>query len=75
MTTIQNSNDLLAFLEKEAEKRPDWFGFRQQKLTAINLAHEIAARHANTMTPDQVVKYATEVNERIYHQIIKQNRT
>lgn len=71
MTTIQNSNDLLAFLEKEAEKRPDWFGFRQQKLTAINLAHEIAARHATSMTPDQVVRYAAELNQRLYDQIIK----
>lgn len=71
MTTIQNSNDLLAFLEKEAEKRPDWFGFRQQKLTAINLAHEIAARHANTMSPDEVVRYAAELNQTLYDQIIK----
>lgn len=71
MTTIQNTKDLLAFLEKEMEKRPDWFGWRQQKLTAIGLAHEIAARHADKMTPDQVVEYAMAVNTRIYHQIIK----
>lgn len=53
------------------EKRADWFGFKQQKLTAIGLAHEIAARHADKMSPEQVVKYATDINERIYHQIIK----
>lgn len=53
------------------EKRPDWFGFKQQKLTAIGLAHEIAARHADKMTPEQVVMYAVAVNLHIYHQIIK----
>lgn len=71
MTTIQNSNDLLSFLEREAEKRRDWFSFRQQQLTAISLAHEIAARHANTMTPEQVVRYAVQVNDCIFYQIIK----
>ena len=57
-TTIQNTNDLLSFLVTQAESRKDWFGFTQQRMTAISLAHEIAARHADTMTPEEVVEYA-----------------
>ena len=70
-TTIQNTQDLLSFLVQQAETRKDWFGFTQQKMTAVNLAHEIAARHANTMTPEQVVEYAKELNELIFHRLIK----
>ena len=70
-TTIQNSNDLLSFLVTQAESRKDWFGFTQQRLTAVSLAHEIAKRHADKMTPDEVVRYAIALNESIYHNIIK----
>lgn len=70
-TTIQNSTDLLSFLVTQAESRKDWFGFTQQRLTAVSLAHEIAKRHADKMTPQQVVKYAMDLNEAIYHNIIK----
>lgn len=70
-TTIQNSTDLLSFLVTQAESRKDWFGFTQQRLTAVSLAHEIAKNHADKMTPQQVVKYAIELNEAIYHNIIK----
>lgn len=71
MTTIQNNNDLLGYLINQAENRKDWFGFPQQRLTAVSLAHDIAKHHANTMTPEEVVDYAVEVNEAIYHKIIK----
>ena len=40
-------------------------------MTAVNLAHEIAARHADKMTPDEVVNYAKELNELIFHRLIK----
>ena len=70
-TTIQNSTDLLSFLVTQAESRKDWFGFTQQRLTAVNLAHAIAKNHADKMTPQQVVQYAIELNEAIYHNIIK----
>ena len=70
-TTIQNSTDLLSFLVTQAESRKDWFGFTQQRLTAVSLAHEIAKNHADKMTPQQVVQYALELNEAIYHNIIK----
>ena len=70
-TTIQNTADLLSFLVQQSETRKDWFGFTQQKMTAVNLAHEIAARHADKMTPDEVVNYAKELNELIFHRLIK----
>lgn len=75
-TTIKNTTDLLAFLVTQAESRKDWFGFQQQRMTAITLAHAIAARHADTMTPEECVEYAVDVNEAIYRKIIKpQDRT
>jgi hypothetical protein len=70
-TTIQNTNDLLSFLVTQAESRKDWFGFTQQRMTAISLAHEIAARHADKMTPEEVVEYAIAINTQIFYKIIK----
>jgi len=61
----------LSFLINQSESRKDWFGFPQQRLTAINLAHEIAKHHADKMTPKEVVQYAVEVNDNIYQSIIK----
>jgi hypothetical protein len=70
-TTIQNTNDLLSFLVTQAESRKDWFGFTQQRMTAISLAHEIAALHADKMTPEEVVEYAIAINTQIFNKIIK----
>jgi hypothetical protein len=70
-TTIQNTQDLLSFLVQQADTRKDWFGFTQQKMTAVSLAHEIAARHADKMTPEEVVEYAKELNELLFHRLIK----
>lgn len=70
-TTIQNTNDLLGFLTQQAEQRKDWFGFLQQRITAISLAHEIAKNHASSMTPREVVDYAMELNQQIYDKIIR----
>jgi len=70
-TTIQNTNDLLSFLVTQAESRRDWFGFTQQRMTAITLAHEIAARHADKFTPQEVVEYAIAINAQIFQKIIK----
>ena len=70
-TTIQNTNDLLGFLVTQAELRKDWFGFTQQKMTAINLAHEIAKNHADKMTAEEIVNYALELNEIIYQKIVR----
>jgi hypothetical protein len=60
----------LGYLANQAESRKDWFGFAQQRMTAINLAHQIAANHATTMTPESVVAYAVKLNELIYRNII-----
>ena len=70
-TTIQDSNDLLSFLVSQSDSSKNWFGFTQQRITSINLAHEIAKRHADKMTPSEAVQYAIDVNEAIYHKIIK----
>lgn len=70
-TTIQNTNDLLGFLSQQAEQRKDWFGFLQQRITCISLAHEIAKNHANTMTPAEVVAYSLELNQLLYDKIIR----
>ena len=70
-TTIKDSNDLLGFLVSQAESRKDWFGFSQQSMTAVTLAHQIAQHHADKMTPDEVVDYALQVNHLIFHKIIK----
>jgi hypothetical protein len=70
-TTIQNTGDLLGFLVNQSEVRKDWFGFTQQRMTAVTLAHEIAANHAHHMTPVEVVAYALALNSEIYSKIIK----
>lgn len=69
-TTIKDSNDLLSFLVSQAGSRKDWFGFTQQRITSIALAHEIAARHADKMTPSEAVDYAIVLNQQIYEKII-----
>jgi hypothetical protein len=70
-TTIQDRNDLLSFLISQSSSRKDWFGFQQQKMTAISLAHEIASKHADKMTPQEVVNYVSELNNHLYLKIIK----
>ena len=70
-TTIKDTNDLLGFLITQSDSRKDWFGFTQQKLTAISLAHEIAANHADKFTPDEIVNYVYTLNNALYQKIIK----
>jgi hypothetical protein len=69
-TTIQHSADLLTFLVAQADSSKNWFGFTNQRITAIVLAHDIARNHANTMTPDEVVDYACSLNQKIWDRII-----
>lgn len=72
MTTIVKDNtDLLSFLVAQSDSSKNWFGFTQQRITAISLAHEIARHHADKMTPTEVVDYAIQLNDVIYHKIIK----
>lgn len=68
---IKDSSDLLSYLIGQSETRKDWFGFLQQRITAIPLAHDIAKNHADKMTPEQVADYAYKLNDIIYNKIIK----
>lgn len=69
---IKSQHDLLGFLISQAGSgQKNWFGFAEQRLTGINLAHEIAARHADKMTPVQVVEYVVALNNCIYTKLIK----
>lgn len=69
---IKSQNDLLGFLITQAGSgQKNWFGFAEQRLTGINLAHEIAARHADKMTPAEVVEYVVSLNNCIYTKLIK----
>lgn len=69
---VKSNNDLLGFLIAQSESgQKNWFGFAQQRLTGINLAHEIAANHADAMTPDEVVEYVVSLNNAIYKHLIK----
>jgi len=74
MTTIQNTNDLLGFLVGQSSQTKDWFGYRQQNLTGIDLAYKIASNHADKMTPDEVVDYVIGLNQSIFNKIIKGTR-
>jgi len=74
MTQISSSQDLLGFLIGQVNTgNKNWFGFSEQKITGINLVHEIAARHADVMSPVEVVQYVCELNDQIYKQIIKKD--
>jgi hypothetical protein len=71
-TTIQNSNELLAYLLQQSNSgMKNWFGFTQQRITGINLAHEIAANHADKMTPEEITDFVVRLNNCIYHKMIK----
>ena len=85
---IQDSNDLLRFvlsqpaaencllkyIIEQAEAEKNWFGYKQQKITAIVLAHAIAKEHANVMEPEEAVEYAMALNQAIYNKIIVPRR-
>jgi hypothetical protein len=74
MTTIKDTTDLLSFLVSQADSSKNWFGFTQQRITAIALAHDIARHHADKMTPEQAVQYAIDLNQAVYEKIIKTTR-
>lgn len=63
---------ILSFLESHrVSGEKDWFGFAQQKITGINLCHEIAARHADKFTPKEIVDYVKALNNEIFAGFIK----
>jgi hypothetical protein len=71
---VKDSNDLLNFLVAQSDSSKNWFGFTQQRITAIALAHDIARNHADKITPEQAVEYAIDLNQAIYDKIIKTTR-
>lgn len=69
---IQTTSDLLSYLVNQAGSGvKNWFGFQQQRIAGINLAYEIAARHADKMTPDEITLYVVKLNNAIYKNIIE----
>jgi len=71
---VKDSNDLLNFLVAQSDSSKNWFGFTQQRITAIALAHDIARHHADKITPEEAVEYAIALNQAIYDKIIKTTR-
>jgi hypothetical protein len=69
---IKSNSDLLNFIISQSNSGDkNWFGFTQQKIAGINCAYEMAVLHGDKMTPDEVVKYVSELNNKIFHKIIK----
>lgn len=74
MTTIHNTNDLLSYVVSLAQSgQKNWFGFPQQRITGIHLAHEIAKNHADKMSPEEVVDYVVRLNNAIFSKLLKGN--
>ena len=69
--TKQTNKELIKYLLAQSVETKRWFGFVQQKITGVNLVHEIAARHADKMTPEEVTDYVIKLNNLIYQKIIK----
>jgi hypothetical protein len=76
MTDIKNSDDLLAFIVTQSQSGGKaWFGFPQQRIVGIYMCYELAKLHADKMTPNEVVEYAIDLNNRIFSKIIKGDNT
>jgi hypothetical protein len=72
MTTIHNSQDLLSYIVTlSSSGQKNWFGFTQQRITGISLCHEIAKRHADKMSPEEIVEYVIRLNNAIYQKLLK----
>ena len=68
---VKDKSDLLNYLIDQSEMRKDWFGYMQQRITAIPLAHKIAENHADKMSPEEIVDFAIRLNNTIHNRIIK----
>lgn len=68
---INSQQDLLGFLISQSTSgQKNWFGFAEQRLTGIDLAHKIAAIHADKMSPEDIVDYVISLNNTIYNKLI-----
>lgn len=71
MTTINNTDDLLSYIVSQSNtNQKNWWGFPQQRITGIYLAHQIAIAHADKLTAKEAVDYAIELNNAIYTKIL-----
>jgi hypothetical protein len=76
MTDIKSADDLLAFIVTQSQNGGKaWFGFPQQRIVGIYMCYELAKLHADKMTPNEVVEYAIDLNNRIFSKIIKGDNT
>lgn len=76
MTEIKSADDLLAFIVTQSQNGGKaWFGFPQQRIVGIYMCYELAKLHADKMTPNEVVEYAIDLNNRIFSKIIKGDNT
>ena len=76
MTDIKSADDLLAFIVTQSQSGGKaWFGFPQQRIVGIYMCYELAKLHADKMTPNEVVEYAIDLNNRIFSKIIKGDNT
>jgi len=72
---IRSQNDLLSYLfDRMTSGDKNWFGFPEQRLTGVALAHEIAARHADKFTPEQIVEYVVQLNNAIYLNMMRNKK-
>lgn len=72
---INSENDLLRYLQdRMLSGDSNWFSYPEQRLTGIALAHEIAARHADKFTPEQVVDYVVKLNNAIYTNMLRSKK-
>jgi hypothetical protein len=62
---------LIAYINERVEAgEKQWFGRMQQRVTGIQLAHQIAANHADKMTPTQIAEFVSELNDQIFKKIV-----
>jgi hypothetical protein len=72
MTTINTSKDLLSFIVGQSQSgNKNWFGFAQQRIVGINTAYEMAIKHGDKMTPEEIVEYVVNLNNCIFQKLIK----
>ena len=72
MTTIQNTDDLFAYLVSQANSgQKNWFGFTQQRIAGIHLAYEMAKNLGDKMSPEEITDYVVRLNNAIYVKLVK----
>lgn len=72
MTQNTNThNVLLDYLVSQAAIQKDWFGFLQQRIAGVDLAYRIAERHADKLSPEEIVTYVKKLNDEIYEKILR----